>query len=110
MLIKFASSVKDSAIGMALKSYLNDRFAEYGEILECQIDTAANRLTLKAMLKGEVEAIHAAVERYVIEEDGADNFIVLKRFSCSRPWVELLLNRFLNDQRYKLPSAVASFL
>lgn len=110
MLGQFAKGMKDSALALALKSYLNDRLSDYGEVLECQVDTGANRLSIRALLRGEAEPITAAVERYEIERDGEERHIVLKRFSCSRQWIGLLLSQRFAGQRYKLPNAVARLL
>ena len=107
---QFAKGMKDSALGMALKGYLNDRFREYGEVLECQVDTGASRLTLTALLKGERERITAAVERYQIEREGDDRYITLHSFSSSREWLALLLTSLFSGKRYKLPGSVASLL
>lgn len=110
MLGQFAKGVKDGALAMALKSLLNDRLAEFGEVLECQIDTEADRLSIRALMKGEAETIVAAVEQYEIERIGDDRYVTLVKFSCSREWIELLLNRFMAGRRYRIPTAVAALL
>lgn len=107
---QLAKGMKDGALAMALKSYLNDRLSDYGEVLDCQIDTGANRLSLRVILRGEAEAISAAVERYELQREADERYIVLKNFSCSRQWIALLLNQRFAGQRYKLPGAVAGLL
>ncbi len=102
--------IKDGAIALSLKAFVNDKFAEYGEIMDLSIDTQASRLTAKAMMRGERESVTATVERYEIERVGNDNFIVLVSFSTSRAWLTKLLNRLFAGKRYKLPSAVSRFL
>jgi hypothetical protein len=102
--------MKDGAIALFLKSFVNEKLAQYGEIQECQVDTANNRVQLKVMLKGEREAIDLAVERYEIESVAGDRFIRLKTFACSREWIGVALNHRLADKQFKLPSAVASLL
>lgn len=110
MLSSLTKGMKDGALGLALKSFLNERLKEYGEALECQVDTKACRVAVKARLKGESEPVTVAVERYELEKIGDERYITLKTFSCSKEWVALLLGNFLKDKRYKLPAAVASFL
>lgn len=105
-----ARGVKDGALAIPLKAFINDKFSQYGEITDCSIDTKSNKLVLHALLKGERERITATIERYEIEREGEDAYIVLKKFTSSREWLALLLNRFLKDKRYKLPSAVTKFL
>ncbi|HET7797072.1 hypothetical protein [Nevskia sp.] len=110
MLKGLARGVKDGAIGMALKAYVNDKLSDYGEVIDCTVDTGVNRVTARAMLKGERDAVTVTVERYEIEAEGEVRFISLKQFSSSRAWLTLLLNKLLSGKRYKLPSTVSKML
>jgi len=102
--------IKDGAIAISLKAFVNDKFAEYGEITDLAIDTQANRLTAKAMMRGERESVSATVEKYEILRECNDNFIVLCSFSSSRTWLTILLNKLFSNKRYKLPGTVSKFL
>jgi hypothetical protein len=110
MLLNMARGMKDGALALALKAYVNDKLGAYGEILECTIDSANNRLTVKALLKGEREPVTATIERYELEAEGADRYIVLRSFSSSRQWLTLLLTKLFANKRYKLPAAVSALL
>ena len=110
MLRKLALEMKDGAMGMALRAYLNDRLSNYGEVLDCSVDTRRGRISVRAMLKGEKEAINAAVERYELVREGDNVHAILRTFSSSRPWLTLLLGKLFTNKRYKLPSAVANLL
>ncbi|MDB5987826.1 MAG: hypothetical protein JWR16_2879 [Nevskia sp.] len=110
MLGTLARGVKDGALGLSFKAYLNDKFKEYGDVTDVAVDTQANRLTLKAMLRGEKDQVSATIERYDIEKSGSDYFIVLRQFSSSRAWLTLLLSQLFAGKRYKLPSAVSKLL
>ncbi len=110
MLKGIARGVKDSALGMSLKAYVNDKLSDYGEIIDVSIDTAVNRLTARAMLKGERDAVTITVERYELESEGEARYIKLKKFTSSRSWLTQLLNKLLADKRYKIPSAVSKLL
>lgn len=102
--------MKDNALSIALKKYLNDRFADYGEVLDCDVDTKKNRLTLHAQLRGELQPLTASVERYELERDDASMHIVLLSFSSSREWVTRLLTRLFGGKRYRVPKTVAALL
>jgi len=102
--------MKDGAIAMFIKSFGNERVAQYGEIQDCQVDTANARVQLKLMLKGEQEAISVVIERYELERVGDERFIRLKSFACSRQWIGVALNQRLSDKPFKLPSAAAGLL
>lgn len=107
---QIAQGMKDGALALALKGYLNERFSEYGEILECQIDTAANRLSVQVQLRGERERVTASIERYDLTRQGDKRFITLHRFSSSREWLTRLLTAIFSGKRYELPAAVAALL
>ncbi|MCX7059325.1 MAG: hypothetical protein QE272_02785 [Nevskia sp.] len=110
MLKGLARGVKDSAIAMSLKAYVNDKLSAYGEIVDVSIDTAVSRLTARALLKGERDPVTVTVERYEIETEGEDRYIKLKTFTSSRTWLTQLLNKLLADKRYKIPNAVSKLL
>jgi hypothetical protein len=107
MLGKMAKSVKDGAIALGLRAYVNEKFGEYGEVIDCQVDTAASSLTV---LKGERDTVSATLERYELQREGEQLFIVLRNFSSSREWLTLLLNKLLSGKRYPLPSKVGALL
>ena len=110
MLGKMAKSLKDGALAVGLKAYVNDKLKEYGEVLDCQIDTGRGRLTFRAMLRGEREAVEASVDRYDIEHEGDEVYIAVRSFSTSREWITQLLNKLLIGRRFKIPAKVASLL
>lgn len=110
MLARMAKTMKDGAIAVALKAYVNDKFSEYGEVLECQVDTGNNRLTVLARMKGEQQTVSATLEQYELQTEGDKLFIVLTRFSTSRDWLTLLLNKLFSGKRYPLPSTVGKLL
>ncbi len=103
-------ALKDGALAMSLKALVNDKFGQYGNVTDCSIDTKLSKLVVHALLKGESEKIIVTIEKYEIERDDLDSYIALKQFSSSREWATLLLNRFLLNKRYKLPSAVSKLL
>lgn len=107
---RIAKGVKDGALGIALKAFVNDRLSHYGEVLECSVDTARNRISIRALLKGEREPINAAVERYELSREDDVVYATLLSFSSSREWLTLLIGKLFTGKRYKLPSAVGSLL
>lgn len=104
------TSLKDGALALAAKAYLNEKFKEYGEILDCDLDTASSRISLHALLRGEAASVSATVERYEIRRDIEGHYIVLHEFSSSREWLTRLLNALFADKRYALPAAIGALL
>lgn len=110
MLKRMANSMKDGAIAVGLRAYLNERFGDYGEILDCELDSASSRFTLHARLKGERDTVSATIERYELQREGEQVYIVLRSFSSSREWLTMLLQKLLGGKRYALPGAVGKLL
>ena len=104
------TGLKDSAMSVALKAYLNEKFGEYGDVLDCEIDTAAARMRLHAQLHGEASPVTVSIERYEILRDAEGAFVLLHRFSSSRAWVTTLLNRLFGSKRYAIPAALGALL
>lgn len=103
-------AMKDSAMAIALKSYLNERFGEFGQIQSCTLDSARGRLVLEALLKGEREPIKATLEHFELVREGGKPFMVLHEFSSSRLWLGLLLTKLFAGKKYPLPSTFAALL
>lgn len=102
--------MKNGALGLALKAFVNDRFKDYGDVEDVKVDTDANRITARAMMRGERQTVTASVERYELQEEGDDVYIVLRSFSSSREWLTLLLTKLFSGKRYKIPATVAKLL
>lgn len=104
------TSIKDGALALGFKTYLNEKFKEYGEVLDCEVDTGISRITLHALLRGESEPVTAAVARYEIKRDSEGSYIVLHELSSSREWLSRLLNSLFANKRYAMPAAIAALL
>lgn len=102
--------MKDGALALGLKRYLNEKFGDYGEILDVSVDTGANRLAIRAHLRGEAQPITATIDRYSLEREGDAVYVALLSFTTSREWLTRLLSRLLSGKRYKIPGAVAALL
>jgi len=50
----------------------------------------------------ENESITATIERYQIEAEISETYVVLHEFSCSREWIGLLLAQIFEGKRYKI--------
>lgn len=110
MLGKMARGVKDGALSMSAKSWLNDKFHDYGSVQECRIDTGANSAAVTALLTGERESITVTLKRYELQHEAGETYIVLHEFHSSRAWIGKLLSRLFSGKRHKLPSAVSKLL
>ena len=103
-------SLKDGAIAIALKAFLNEKFGDYGQIRECTLDSAKGRLVLDAMLRGERDPIKATLEHFELVREDGKPFMVLHEFSSSRQWLGLLLTKLFAGKKYPLPATFAALL
>lgn len=106
----FVQNMKDSALAMAMRKLIAEKFPEYGEVLDCSVDTEKNRIVLQALLRGERTPITATIDRYDIVQEAGDTFIVLHKLSASREWLAQLLARLGEGKRFKIPLAVSKLL
>ena len=53
MVLGMMRDMKDNALALALKQYINEKFSDLGEVLDCSLDTYAGELELKLRLPGE---------------------------------------------------------
>jgi hypothetical protein len=104
------TELKHGAMALAMKTYLNDKFKEYGEVLDCEIDTVTARISVRAQLHGESSPVTAGVERYEIKKDSQGAYIVLHQLTGSRAWLTTLLNSLFAGKRYAIPSAIGALL
>ncbi|MGH8539260.1 MAG: hypothetical protein ACRETW_01975 [Stenotrophobium sp.] len=104
------NDLKNSALALALKTYLNEKFRNYGEVLDCEVDTVNGRASLHVRLFGEKEAISAVLERYELERNAAGVFVVLHSLSSSREWLTRLLNLLFAGKRFPIPAAIGALL
>ncbi len=102
MLGDMTRSLKDGALGLSLKTFLNERLSKYGKIIECKIDTRRACAHLTAIMHGDPEPVSAIVERYELEREGGEHYIVLRKINSSHPQ----LMQLFAGKRYKLPAAI----
>ena len=101
------SSVKDSGASTAIQSWLTREMADYGEVLDFKIDTAAQKGELHVHLKGEREKLTVHVNGWHVVSEGGQDFIVVKQAHASREWVNAVMRNFLIGKKHKIPSQYA---
>lgn len=102
--------MKEGALGVAIKTWANDRYGDYGEIREVSVDTKAARIVAKVQMRGERDIITVTVDRYELIEEGAKVFLRITKLTTTREWITLLLNRLLDGRRFELPASVGRIL
>ncbi len=110
MVFGMIRGAKDQALALSMKKWLNEKFSDLGEVMECTLDSQACTLEMKLKMPGETAPIMLKLNRYEIEKGNGDRYIVLHQFSSSREWVGRLLSRLFKGKRYKLPAAMSALL
>ena len=98
------NQVKDSGASTAIQSWLTREMADYGEVLDFKIDTAAQKGELHVHLKGEREKLTVHVHGWHLVSEGGQDFIVVKHAHASREWVNAVLRNFLIGKKHKIPA------
>lgn len=83
-------TLKETGVRMALNRYLQD----IGEIQQLAIDPEAERISMEAVLKGDIQQVHLELDYHLGPEE-----LELRTFHCDREWIEAALNRFAAGRR-----------
>lgn len=104
------NAAKDAFTSRAAQSFINQRIARYGEVQSLKLDSRAKTIEVVCQLQGEVSPITVRVERYEIIEEGGEKRVRLGACTCSRPWLENVLNDFGRGREVPLPPWAAAAL
>ena len=102
------NQVKDSGASTAIQRWLAREMADYGEVLDFNINTTKRSAELHVLLKGEREKLTVSIEDYEITTVGSDDYAVVKRAHASREWVNAVLRNFVINKRHKIPAQYSS--
>ena len=87
------TSLKDRIAAKAARHFCNRHIERYGEVRELQLDSRRRRVEIIGVLHGESTPIRVEVTRYEIEERDDRLFVHISDLTCSRPWLQALLDR-----------------
>jgi hypothetical protein len=103
-------AAKDSFTSKAAQTFINQRIARYGQVQTLRIDSRTKTVELTCQLEGEVSPISVKVENYRVREVNGKKLLEVGSCSCSRPWLENLLNDLAKDRESPVPSWAAAAL
>jgi hypothetical protein len=104
------TAAKDAVSSQAARSYVNGLIKRYGEVKELKIDSRAKTVRVVCGLIGEAEPVTVHVEAYRIVAEGELRFVEITACSCSRAWLQNLLEDHVRGRRLKLPAWAAAAL
>ncbi len=98
------NAAKDNMTSRAAQYYVNHQIARYGEVQKLKIDSKLRTVEISCLLHGEPSPIDIKVKRYTVESEGGKKFFQASDVSCTRAWLQNLLNDYAKDRRVELPS------
>ncbi|MEW6158501.1 MAG: hypothetical protein AB1813_13795 [Verrucomicrobiota bacterium] len=104
------SRSKDACSSHLIERALAEKLERYGRMLNFQIDSRQKTARIEMLLKGEDQPITLVIEEYELVREGANLFVVLKKFSASRQWLDLLLHDLARGKRIPVPAAYAKWV
>lgn len=104
------NAVKDAMTSRAALVFINTRIARYGRVEELKIDTRGRTAEATCLLHGESTPISFKLTNYTVETVGKKKFVQVGEFSCTRPWLQSLLDDFAKNRRIELPPWAAGLL
>lgn len=103
-------AAKDAMTAKAAQAFLNSRIARYGEVERVKLDSRERTLEVSVKLLGEPTSILVRVGRYEIHDTRGQKSVEVFNCTCSRPWIEHLLQDFAQGRRFDLPPWAAAAL
>lgn len=103
-------SAKDAGVSFVIERALAHRLQPYGRMLNLAIDPKTSRIRLEILPKGETQPIAINIDEYALTNVAGADFIVIKKASASREWVDALLQDFAVGKTLPLPEKYGSII
>ncbi len=99
----------------ALEGYIKHKYGAYLENndFSAKLNTQERYLKICATLAGETSQTHFDIDEFEIvpaDDGGKEKFLIVRKITCDKPWLQKLATDFLLDTPIQLPSFVASAL
>lgn len=97
------NSTKNFMTGKAAQLYVNNLIARYAVLKDLKIDAQNKTVEIVCQLHGETEPIRVRVDKYLLQEKGEQRFVQIVKCTCSRPWVQNLVEDFVQGRQVEVP-------
>ncbi len=98
-------SLKDSFTAGLAKRGIGAKISRYGELTAFSINSKEKTVTAQILLTGENEPIDIIISAYHLAEEDDRLHLVIDAASCSRVWLNNLIDDFVIGAAFPLPSA-----
>ena len=101
---ELAHAAKDAGASFVVERAVAHRLQPYGRMLNLSIDSKTKRIRLEVLLKGETQPVTLTIDEYELTTAAGADFILIKKASASREWIDALLQDFAIGKRIPLPA------
>jgi hypothetical protein len=101
---EMAHAAKDAGASFIVERAVAHRLQPYGRMLNLSIDSKTKRIRLEVLLKGETEPVTLTIDEYELTTAAGADFILIKKASASREWIDALLQDFAIGKTIPLPA------
>jgi hypothetical protein len=97
------TEIKDNIVSFSAEKFLKIPFKRYGEMLDFNINSEDKIITIKVQLKGETDPLLVKVNDYEYTEDSGSPYLIVKKISISKEWMNLAANDFIVGKKLPVP-------
>ncbi|MDB6126538.1 MAG: hypothetical protein JWM35_434 [Verrucomicrobia bacterium] len=101
---------KNFMTGKAAQMYANSMIARYGEVRDLKIDTQNKSVDVVCMLHGETQPLTVRIDKYEVKEKAGKTYVQIVKCTCSRLWVQNLVEDFGVGRQLEVPPWAVSSL
>ena len=100
-------NLKDKAISATVKTAINLKIKEFGEMLNLKLNSQNKTIELKLILLGEKEPLYVRVGNYDISNEGEKYYLMTKDIKTSKEWINIVAKNYLENQKFEIPKNIA---
>lgn len=105
-ILNFRRDCTDAVASQLIIKWVNLQLTKIGRMINLKIDSKLKTVHVELELEGETEPIHVEIPKYSIIREGETTFIELTEIQVSREWMNVLVEKYLKEKRFEIPSAL----
>ena len=103
------TSLKEVALEVALKAFINREIEAFGVVRQLAIDTSKKTIRVELDLKGEPSPISVDIASFELSERDGRLHIVFQEMSATREWICAVLKKCVVGRAFPLPNTARLF-
>lgn len=98
------NSAKNFMAGKAAQHYINNLVARYAVVQDLKIDAQNKTVEIVCLPHGEAEPIRVRIDQYLVQEREGKRFVQVVKCTCSRPWIQRLVEDYVQGRQVEVPA------